>query len=136
MRRQWRLLLPFTVHGGQYYNWFYLKNLLADDTYCGGGGRGDNSNYEMINEYRFSTASTVVAVLSADCTILFTCPILLWIVWNRIQTLKRVVGEAKTARAWAMTNSFPMGPVPFADHVLGADEYQLPNGDIPLCGPG
>ena len=26
-----------------HYNWFFVKNLLADDVWCGGGSRGDNA---------------------------------------------------------------------------------------------
>ena len=41
--------------GGLYYNWFFLKNLLADESWCGGGTRGDNPDYERLNEYTFDT---------------------------------------------------------------------------------
>ena len=123
----------YSTWRGQYFNWFYLKNMLSDDTYCGGGGRGDNSNFEMINEYRFSTASTVVSgAFSGFYSIIYMSNLIVDRVKPDTDIKARVVGEAKAARAWAMTELISLwGAVPFADHVLGADEYQLPNGDIP-----
>ena len=41
--------------GGNYYNWSFTLNLLSDDVWCGGGGRGDNSDMEKLNEYNFDT---------------------------------------------------------------------------------
>ena len=35
---------------GLYYNWFFTKNLLSDDVWCGGGQRGDNTSLEQLNE--------------------------------------------------------------------------------------
>ena len=45
----------YNTWGGNYYNWFYVKNLLADDVWCGGGSRGDNASMEQLNEYTFDT---------------------------------------------------------------------------------
>ncbi len=117
---------------GQYFNWFYLKNMLADDSFTGGGGRGDNSNFEMINEYRFSSASTVISsAFSGLYSIIYMSNLIVDRVVPDTDIKARVVGEAMAARAWAMTELISLwGPVPFADHVLGADEYQLPNGDV------
>ena len=38
-----------------YYNWFFVKNLLSDDVWCGGGQRGDNGEMEKLNEYNFDS---------------------------------------------------------------------------------
>ena len=38
---------------GLYYNWFFTKNLLSDDVWCGGGQRGDNTSLEQLNEYTY-----------------------------------------------------------------------------------
>ncbi len=38
---------PYSTWRVGIFNWFYLKNMLSDDTYCGGGSRGDNSNFEI-----------------------------------------------------------------------------------------
>ena len=45
----------YSSWGGNYYNWFFTKNLLADDVWAGGGSRGDNSQMEQLNEYTFDT---------------------------------------------------------------------------------
>ena len=43
------------------YNWFFVKNLLADDVWTGGGGRGDNSEMERLNEYTFDIDHSMVS---------------------------------------------------------------------------
>lgn len=39
----------------QHYNWFFVKNLLSDDMYTGGGARGDNGEMERLNEMTFGS---------------------------------------------------------------------------------
>ena len=53
----------YNTWGGNYYNWFYVKNLLADDVWCGGGSRGDNASMEQLNEYTFDTDHGMVQSL-------------------------------------------------------------------------
>ena len=42
---------------GLYYTWFFTKNMLSDDAWCGGGSRGDNNSYEQLNEYTFDSSN-------------------------------------------------------------------------------
>lgn len=117
----------------QFYNYFYLKNLLSDDQWCGGGARGDNTSYEQMNEYQFSTSSTVISgAFSSFYSIIYNANLIVDRIVPDTDVKTRVIGEAKAARAWAMMELVTLwGPVPFADHVLASSEYQQPNGDIP-----
>ena len=45
----------YSSWSGNYYDWFFLKNLISDDAWTGGGSRGDNADYERLNEYTFDT---------------------------------------------------------------------------------
>ena len=50
----------YTETRGLYFNWFFTKNLLSDDIWCGGGSRGDNAGMEMLNEYTFGTDHSMI----------------------------------------------------------------------------
>lgn len=43
----------YTSWGDNYFNWYYVKNMLSDDSWTGGGSRGDNPDMERLNEYTF-----------------------------------------------------------------------------------
>jgi hypothetical protein len=46
-----------------YYNWFFVKNLLSDDVWCGGGQRSDNGEMEKLNEYGFDSNHSMIESL-------------------------------------------------------------------------
>lgn len=56
----------YSTWGDSYYNWFYTKNLLADDIWCGGGSRGDDASMEQLNEYNFDTDHAMITNLYTD----------------------------------------------------------------------
>ena len=44
-------------------NWFMdnsVRNVLSDDIYSAGGTRGDNANYEQLNEYNFAVNNAYI----------------------------------------------------------------------------
>ena len=49
-----------------YSNWFYVKNLLSDDAYAGGGSRGDNAQMEQLNEFTFFTDNSMISGLYSE----------------------------------------------------------------------
>ena len=51
-----------------YYNWLFVKNLLSDDVWCGGGQRGDNGEMEKLNEYSFDSNHGMVENLYTSVT--------------------------------------------------------------------
>ncbi len=115
---------------GMYFNQFFLKNLLSDDVYAGGGSRGDNPNYEDINEYQFTDNSSVVAGYYADLyTLIYYCNLILDnFDGTESNTIARVVAEAKTVRAWANFDLVTLWGTPqLVTHVLSSNEYQQPN---------
>ena len=85
-----------------YYNWFFLKNLLADDVWCGGGGRGDNGDMEKLNEYNFGTDNALVqGVYTNLYTIIYKANLIIDQVKPNTQKMKRCIAEAHFFRAWA-----------------------------------
>lgn len=49
---------------GLYFTWFFTKNLLSDDAWCGGGNRGDNNSHEQLNEYTFDSSNSNIEACS------------------------------------------------------------------------
>lgn len=46
-----------------YVNWWYIHNFMADDAWAAGGTRGDNTELEQLNEFRFDTSNCIVSGL-------------------------------------------------------------------------
>lgn len=112
-----------------YYNWFFLKNLLADDVWCGGGGRGDNGDMEKLNEYNFGTDNALVqGVYTNLYTIIYKANLIIDQVKPNTQKMKRCIAEAHFFRAWANFELVTLwGPVPMVDHELKPNEYRPTN---------
>ncbi len=112
-----------------HYNWFFLKNLLADDVWCGGGGRGDNAELEKLNEFTFDTDNSIVRDLySGLYTIIYKANLLIDNVTLDTDVKKRVVAEAKFFRGWAHFELVTLyGTAPVVNHLLTPDEYRLSN---------
>ncbi len=113
---------------------FFLKNLLADDVYCGGGSRGDRTYYEALNAYNFSADNqTVEDAFSAYYQVIKYANVVIENFPEDSETntdAKDICrAEAKLARAWAhMQLTALWGTPPLIDHVLSnSDEYKQPN---------
>lgn len=117
---------------GIYSNWFYAKNLLADDAYAGGGGRGDNSDMERLNEYTFGTDNGIIQGLySGMYSLIYKANLIIEKVAPDTPAKARVVAEAKFFRAWANFDLVTLyGPVPKVDHLLTPGEYRMGNSTV------
>ncbi len=119
----------YLAWGGAYYNWFFTLNLLSDDTWCGGGGRGDNSEMEMLNEYTFGTDHSMVQSLySSMYSIIYYANLVIEKVTPDTDVKARACAEAKFFRGWAHFQLASLfGTAPVVDHLLGASEYRQSN---------
>ena len=114
---------------GNYFNWFFTKNLLSDDTWTGGGSRGDNSSMEMLNEYTFGTDHGMVEGLySGLYSIIYKANLIIDKVEGETAVMKRAINEAKVVRALAHFELVTLwGTAPVVNHLLTPDEYRQGN---------
>jgi hypothetical protein len=119
----------YTSWAGNYYNWFYTKNLLADDVWTGGGSRGDNSSMERLNEYTFDSDHDMIQGLySGMYAIIYKTNLIIDLLKPDTEVKKRAVAEAKFYRAWSNFELVTLfGTAPVVDHLLTPSEYRLGN---------
>ncbi|MCD8031979.1 MAG: RagB/SusD family nutrient uptake outer membrane protein [Bacteroides sp.] len=119
----------YTSWGDNYYNWFYVKNLLADDVWCSGGSRGDNASMEQLNEYTFDTDHGMIAEFYAGMySIIYKANLIIDFLAPDTEVKKRAVAEARFYRAWSAFELVTLfGTAPVVDHLLTPDEYRLGN---------
>ncbi len=115
-----------------HFNWFFLKNLLADDLWTGGGTRGDNASMEQLNEYTFGTDHSMIeAVYSGMYTVIYNANLIIDKVAPNSDIMKRAIAEAKFFRAFAHFELVTLyGSVPKVDHLLEASEYRQGNSSV------
>lgn len=116
----------YSSWGGNYYNWFFTKNLLADDVWCGGGARGDNASMEQLNEYTFDTDHGMIeSMYSGMYSIIYNANLIIELLEPDTDIKKRAVAEAKFFRAWAHFELVSLfGTAPVVDHLLAPGEYR------------
>ena len=114
---------------GLYFNWFFTKNMLSDDAWCGGGSRGDNNSYEQLNEFTFdSSNSNVEGLFSGLYGVIYQSNLIIEKVADDTEVKKRAIAEAYFFRAWANFELVTLwGTAPLVDHLLATDEYRQPN---------
>ncbi|MDR3226438.1 MAG: RagB/SusD family nutrient uptake outer membrane protein [Prevotellaceae bacterium] len=119
---------------GIYYDYYFLKNMLSDDFWCGGGGRGDNPDNEKLNEYTFNQESPYVQnTFQRYYEVIYLSNIIIEHVPDESPIQKRARAEAKLFRALAYIDLISMwGTPPLVDHPLQPSEYKQPNGDPAL----
>ncbi|MBM6993010.1 MAG: RagB/SusD family nutrient uptake outer membrane protein [Prevotella sp.] len=112
-----------------YFNWFFLKNLLSDDVWCGGGSRGDNAEMEKLNEYTFGTDHSIVQSLySGLYSIIYKANLIIDQVEPSTTSMQRCIAEARFFRAWAHFELVTLwGTAPVVDHLLSTSEYRPSN---------
>lgn len=112
-----------------YYNWFFVKNLLSDDVWCGGGGRGDNGEMEKLNEYTFGSDHSMLQAMYTNLYgIIYKANLVTDKVAPDSPERKRCVAEAKFFRAWANFELVSLwGTAPNVDHLLTPGEYRPAN---------
>ena len=113
-----------------YFTWYFLKNLLSDDVWCGGGQRGDNGEMEKLNEYNFDTNhGSVEGVYSGLYSIIYKANLIIDMTQGETAVMKRAINEAKVFRAWAHFELVTLwGTAPKVDHLLTPGEYRQANG--------
>ena len=116
---------------GIYFDSNFIKNLLSDDYWCGGGGRGDNTSMEQLNEYTFSAEhSNIQSLFSGYYSIIYLSNVVLTYVPDETEVQKRARAEAKVFRAFAYIDLISMwGTPPLVTKPLNPSEYKQPNGD-------
>ena len=114
-----------------YFSWYFLKNLLSDDVWCGGGQRGDNGEMEKLNEYNFDTNhGSIEGVYSGLYTVIYNANLIIDMTQGDTPVMKRAINEAKVFRAWAHFELVTLwGTAPMIDHLLKPDEYRQANGN-------
>ena len=114
---------------GLYYNWFFTKNLLSDDVWCGGGQRGDNTSLEQLNEYTYGTDNGMIqGVFSGLYGLIYQSNLVIEKVADDTPAKKRAIAEAKFFRAWANFELVTLwGTAPLVDHLLEPGEYRQGN---------
>lgn len=120
----------YSSWGDNYYNWFFTKNLLSDDVWCGGGSRGDNSSMEQLNEFTFDTDHGMIeSMYSGLYTVIYKANLIIDLLEPNSEIKKRAVSEAKFFRAWAHFELVSLfGTAPLVDHLLTTSEYRQSNG--------
>jgi hypothetical protein len=124
-------LYIYYSNSGSYYNIGFLKNLLSDDYWCGGGGRGDNGENEKLNEYTFNAEHTyILSAFQTFYSVIYRANLIIANVPGETPVQQRAIAEAKVFRALAYIDLISMwGTPPLVDHPLDPAEYQQPNGD-------
>jgi hypothetical protein len=121
----------YFANSGTQYNIWFLKNLLADDYWCGGGGRGDNPQNEQLNEFTFGSEHAYLRdAFQNYYGIIYRANVILENVPDNSDIQKQARAEAKVFRALAYSDLISMwGTPPLVDHLLAADEYKQGNGN-------
>ncbi len=111
----------YSTHDGAWM----MKNVLSDDVWCGGEGRGDNTNLHYLNEYIFGSENgNIEGYYSNLYGIIYNANILIERVQPDSEAKKRVIAEAKFFRAFAHFELVTLwGTAPVVDHVLLPSEY-------------
>ncbi|MCD8312576.1 MAG: RagB/SusD family nutrient uptake outer membrane protein [Bacteroidales bacterium] len=114
-----------------YLEWYMSKNLLSDDCWCGGGSRGDDPNYEKVNEYTFATDQAhFTDIYTYLYTVIYYSNLILDNLEPDTTVKQRCYAEAKFIRAWCHFELVTLwGTAPIVDHVLSSDEYRQGNSD-------
>lgn len=115
--------------GGMGFNYVYMLNGLSDESYAGGGARGDNGGtLEEINEYRFSpTTSAIRGYYSWMYNCINRANLVIDNTEPDSDNKAMFVAMAKALRGYAyfyLTNLW--GEVPLILHELNPDEYNQP----------
>ena len=113
-----------------YYNWFFTKNLLSDDSWCGGGQRNDNGQMEELNEYSFDTNHSMIESLySGLYGIIYKANLIIDKTEGDTPVMKHAINEAKVFRAFGHFELASLfGTAPVVDHLLEPGEYRQANG--------
>jgi hypothetical protein len=111
------------------FNYIYTYDALSDESYAGGGSRGDNSGLlEELNEYRFTpTTSAINGLYSWYYFCVYRSNLLIDNVKPDTENKTIFVAMAKAMRAYAYLHMVSTwGDVPLVLHELSASETNQP----------
>ena len=119
----------YTSWGDNYFNWYYVKNMLSDDSWTGGGSRGDNPDMERLNEYTFDTDHGMIAgVYQGLYGIIYKANLIIEKMVPDTPVKAQAVAEAYFFRGWAHFELASLwGTAPVVDHLLQPGEYHQSN---------
>jgi len=120
------------IYASPWSSMWMLKELPSGDILCGGGSRGDQSNYEEIAEFRYGSNNQVITnVYSMAYYTILRANLVVDNIKGTGAYQKYVVAEAKTLRAMMYFDLVTLwGPVPLVLHQLTPDQYQQPNSTV------
>jgi SusD family. len=120
------------LYASPWTSMWMLKELPSGDILCGGGSRGDQSNYEEIAEFRYGSNNNVITqVYSMAYYIILRTNLVIDNVKGDNAYRKYVIAEAKTLRAIMYFDLVTLwGPVPLVLHKLNDGEFQQPNSTV------
>jgi hypothetical protein len=124
-------IYAYYSNSGVYYNIYFLKNLLSDDFWSGGGNRGDNSQNEQMNEYTFNAEHPYLSASFQNFYgVIYRANLVLENASGETPVQQRAIAESKVFRAFAYIDLISLwGTPPLVDHVLAPAEYKQPNGN-------
>lgn len=114
-----------------HFFYYFVKNMLSDDFWSGGGSRGDINEVEQLNEYTFGPENIYIRYLfQRYYNLIYSSNVVLGHVPDQSQIQKRARAEARVFRAFAYIDLISMwGTPPLVDHELAPSEYKQPNGN-------
>jgi hypothetical protein len=116
---------------GLHGNLSMLLEMLSDDAWTGGPNRGDQVQFQYLNEYAFDSENTAIQdVFSALYTVIYDANLVIEKVTPDTDAKKRCIAEAYFFRGWA---NFYLGALwgtaPVVDHLLKPSEYAAGNSE-------
>lgn len=106
---------------------FYVRNLMTDDFYCGGGARGDVGTMEALNEFTHGTENPYAQSMYSDYyALIYKANLLLtYLDENGSEVFKRDRAEALVARGYAhMMLGIYFGKAPVVTEILTGDKVR------------
>jgi hypothetical protein len=121
-----------------YYDWNglhgnlpMLLEMLSDDAWTGGPNRGDQVQFQYLNEYAFDSENEAIsAVYSGLYTVIYDANLVIEKITPDTDVKKRCVAEAYFFRGWAHFYLGALwGTTPVVDHLLKPSEYAASNSE-------
>ena len=119
----------YSSWASQHNNLYFLTNMLSDDCWASGSSKGDQPDYQNLNEFNFgSDNSTVQGTFSGLYSLNYYANIVIEKVTPDTPVKTRCVAEAYFFRGWA---NLYLGALwktaPKVDHLLAPSEYAAGN---------
>lgn len=106
----------------------FVKEMLSDNVWCGGGSHYDG-NFHELTDYTFSSDyGSISSIYTNLYTLIYDCNVVIENVTGTSDVMKRAVAEAKVFRAWANFQLVTLwGTAPLVQKTLEESEYMQGN---------